>query len=1114
MKMPVINGIVFPVNYYTSLKGKFLHSDAHVKSWKKPQFDEKSVRLVLFRDSDGRGREIIFDSKCVKEEEKSCRWGKCRPGQKLNSVAEGQVPKNVTNQKFHNYQPTKTGADAKKFEEVMFGAEGVAYRGTSLKVHVVRSPPELILTKVFIPEKPKRLSVADEDSLTFSSAPDLTAPRTISHDSRENSLGIAQSVPVDVPSPSPRYSWMMRSVDLIDEDSGLASLNSSGSFHATYPSPGSSSSGCNSLTRERRYHRGQHFSLESCGRRKSQQDILGELISPNRSKKCKMALGIIFGTIDENNSEANRLFENFFFSHIALFESHLEELRQNVEKAYYSGKTPLFLQAMIESFQCFKSDIADLYTAPRLLEPVWLNMMSYSSYRYMLCDNFLKEFVFLVNKYENKSTNFFMSTLLTAVLSHHLAWVPTVMPAGGSPSATYLDKHSAKWVDTLAKSHPYNPLWAQLGDLYGAIGFPLKLSRTVIVGKKADIVKKILYILSYFIRCSDILESTEHGCLETYLEKLNFSAESPCDSDKNLAHCAQTPSNESDKIFESSPTPVNSCPKFSFSEKTGGDLPSFPSLGLDSLLNTYEVKSSSSGTEKDCNSNNQGSADISGNGKTCPACERNSYSQDYEESNKFGKSVFYVSPLTCYCDKSDSSVMSDCEDRDSSEKLKMQKKKDSLRLSLKIPNEESQNTQNCIQNMNSNTTGSNLIDSEKCRLSMVEIIEDAKVEKAGHSRKAVDTKVTHALPPHSVVAEDMKIPQYVNKVLSHDEMKSIFRQKGSDSMFNEYFDEEGIVAKTIDEIDEKDRVVALPTNKQRNLSGETSQYWNEDDPNKAPSLPDLTAVKTDSSHGKGDSDRSQRNRLGSLDQSYKRRRFSLSRQISESSNKNLTGRCRPITPTELGKKRHMSSMSSFDFDLMDPRAYCQELPLPVLSPEINCSSQKEVDKNFGRSLLADYSDHYMSDFVLHGTSDKNFQEKMAKDIRMALQYSVLDEPIGEAVCIVADTDNWSVNVYSSQHIDKAGNGPLTCVASQLITNCIESVVSMAKLKMSPEFCIMHLEDCFQEIYFKSKMMAECLKKNKKVGDLLAMNRLERSDLPLLVAISGTHMPDFPLVCLS
>ncbi|XP_053385365.1 folliculin-interacting protein 2-like isoform X2 [Mercenaria mercenaria] len=1078
--------------------------------WKKPQFDEKSVRLVLFRDSDGKGRQIIFDSKCVKEEEKSCRWGKCRPGQKLNVVAEGQVPKNVTNQKIHNYQPTKTGSDGKKFEEVMFGAEGVAYRGTSLKVHVVRSPPELILTKVFIPEKPKRLSVADEDSLNFSSAPDLTAPRTISQDSRENSLGVAQSVPVDVPSPSPRYSWMMRSVDLIDEDSGLASLNSSGSFHATYPSPGSSSSGCNSLTRERRYHRGQHFSLESCGRRKSQQDILAEFMSPGRSKKCKMALGIIFGTIDENNPEANRLFENFFFSHIALFESHLEELRQNVEKAYYSGKTHLFLSGLIESFDCFKRDIADLYTAPRLSEPVWLNMMSYSSYRYMLCDKFLKEFVFLVNKYENKSTNFFMSTLITAVLTHHLAWVPTVMPAGGSPSATYLDKHSAKWVDTLAKSHPYNPLWAQLGDLYGAIGFPLKLSRTVIVGKKADLVKKILYILTYFIRCSDILEATEQGCLETYLEKLNFSAESPCDSDKNLVQCAQSPSNDGDNrtLEPSSPTPVNSYAKIPFSEINEIDLPPFQSMRLDSLLSD-RAKSVSNDSERDCNSNNQGIDNVSSKGRLCQACESNRNSQDLE-SNRFGKSIFYVSSDTCFCDKNNTGETSDCENRDPTDKQKLQRKKDSLRLSLKIPNDESQNTQYFSCNGNLNESGNVNVAMERCKLSMAEIVEDAKVEKAGHSRKAVDIKVTNMLPPGE---KDMKIPQHVGKVLSHEEIKSIFREKGSDSMFNEYFDE-GIETKTIDEVDEKDRVVALPPKKYRYLSGETTPCWNDDDPNKAPSLPDLTAVKTDSSHGKGDSERSHRVRLGSLDQSYKHRRFSLSRQISESSNKNLPGRCRPVTPTELGKRRHMSSMSSFDFDLMDPRAYCQELPLPVLSPEVSCSSQKEVDKNFGRSLLADYSDHYMSDFVLHGTSDKDFEEKMAKDIKMALQYSVLDEPIGEAVCVVADTDNWSVNVYSSQHIDKAGSGPHTCVASQLISNCIESVVSMAKLKMSPEFCIMHLEDRLQEIYFKSKMMAECLKKNKKVSDLLAMYRLERSDLPLLVAISGTHTPNFPLVCLS
>ena len=50
-------------------------------------------------------------------------------------------------------------------------------------------------------------------------------------------------------------------------------------------------------------------------------------------------------------------------------------------------------------------DIQDLYTAPRLSEPVWLNMMSFSSYRYILCEKFLHEFMGLVIKHDNKNTN-------------------------------------------------------------------------------------------------------------------------------------------------------------------------------------------------------------------------------------------------------------------------------------------------------------------------------------------------------------------------------------------------------------------------------------------------------------------------------------------------------------------------------------------------------------------------------------------------------------------------------------------------------------------------------------------------------------------------------------
>ncbi len=69
-------------------------------------------------------------------------------------------------------------------------------------------------------------------------------------------------------------------------------------------------------------------------------------------------------------------------------------------------------------------------------------------------------------------------------------------------------------------------------------------------------------------------------------------------------------------------------------------------------------------------------------------------------------------------------------------------------------------------------------------------------------------------------------------------------------------------------------------------------------------------------------------------------------------------------------------------------------------------SLQQYESNFGRSLLAGYHDHYLSDFVLHGTSDDNFHSRLHNDLTMAVQNSALDEPIAQAACIVADTDKW------------------------------------------------------------------------------------------------------------
>ena len=48
------------------------------------------------------------------------------------------------------------------------------------------------------------------------------------------------------------------------------------------------------------------------------------------------------------------------------------------------------------------------------------------------------------------------------------------------------------------------------------------------------------------------------------------------------------------------------------------------------------------------------------------------------------------------------------------------------------------------------------------------------------------------------------------------------------------------------------------------------------------------------------------------------------------------------------------------------------------------------NRNFGSSLIAGYSDHYLSDFVLHGTSNttSNFHSRLHADLTLPLQ--VLD----------------------------------------------------------------------------------------------------------------------------
>lgn len=67
-----------------------------------------------------------------------------------------------------------------------------------------------------------------------------------------------------------------------------------------------------------------------------------------------------------------------------------------------------------------------------------------------------------------------------------------------------------------------------------------------------------------------------------------------------------------------------------------------------------------------------------------------------------------------------------------------------------------------------------------------------------------------------------------------------------------------------------------------------------------------------------------------------------------------------------------------------------------------------------------------------------------------MQHPVLDEPIAEAVCIIADTDKWSVQVASSQRRPSEKLGQEVLV-SNLVSNLLQSTYQLYRLNLSPNF---------------------------------------------------------------
>uniref|UniRef100_A0A8I3RZ22 Folliculin interacting protein 2 n=2 Tax=Canis lupus familiaris TaxID=9615 RepID=A0A8I3RZ22_CANLF len=1082
-------------------------------SWSCSEFDLNEIRLIVYQDCERRGRQVLFDSKAVHKIEEVATQktedvpiklsAKCCQGSgggsSVSSHSSSGGSLQHAKEQLPKYQYTRPASDVNMLGEMMFGSVAMSYKGSTLKIHYIRLQDSF----EYIHQDPNlgKLNTNQNNLGPCRTGSNLGLLQACSSKllqgvaeggplrlTRSASFFAAHSTPVDMPSRGQNE----------DRDSGIARSASLSSLLITpFPSPSSSTSSSSSY--QRRWLRSQTTSLENgiIPRRSTDEtfSLAEETCSSNPAivRRKKIAISIIFSLCEKEDAQRN--FQDFFFSHFPLFESHMNRLKSAIEKAMISCRkiaesslrVQFYVSRLMEALGEFRGTIWNLYSVPRIAEPVWLTMMSSTLEKTQLCQRFLKEFTLLI---EQINKNQFFAALLTAVLTYHLAWVPTVMPVDHPPIKAFSEKRTSQSVNTLAKTHPYNPLWAQLGDLYGAIGSPVRLTRTVVVGKQKDLVQRILYVLTYFLRCSELQENQltwngSHGEGDQVLNGSNITTALERGEVEESEYVVVTVRSEPALL-----PPI---------------LPPTMAEGRSPRPEGLSVSPEGTDIRDLCTKPDK-------EGNTRPEQSSQACSMEFQEPALDSS----WKPQGTFCGEEESergapqdgsSRFSSCEGLGAGGKLSQQAVSEELKGEMPKKLTDRSAAWPCPDRH----------PWEKPPLEKVtfQIGSSVSPESDFESRtQKMEKRLTACrqypeLACHPLAKSGMAADMPQDQQLSRCFFTPGFQKNGHCPQSQSYERDEGEFERDFaEDRGIKTKVVAAATGQPdqsadslapngsaagtgaRMLEKTRHLYLKDAEGPLMPPVPSRCAQQDSGFSGTADVP------CGDAD---RKANFRMEGDIprNESSDSALGDSDEEACASASLNLEHSN----------DPTEGSLEVELPL--PRSQSISNPNV-RNFGRSLLAGYCPTYMPDLVLHGTSsDEKLKQCLVADLVHTVHHPVLDEPIAEAVCIIADTDKWSVQVATSQRkvTDSMKLGQDVLVSSQ-VSSLLHSILQLYKLHLPADFCIMHLEDRLQEMYLKSKMLSEYLRGHTRVHvkELGVVLGIESNDLPLLTAIASTHSP--------
>ncbi|CAK1552888.1 unnamed protein product [Leptosia nina] len=1028
----------------------------------------EQVRLLLYKECDKRGRKVLFDSSTIEK----------LPANKHDKPQSNNVPCIVEVVDGFSYLYKGPAADATALGEMMFGAVAMNCKSVSLKIHIMDEPKRLMCTKMFC--VPSRRSRGDRKVDINGNISGVLGSCATKMPVKEE--GVSLSFSIDRGDSGfcgeQSYSTIGSEVDFYSMfDSWDGNMQHEYSFSS---SSGRLSSSSGSWQRRTSQCLATRFDMTpstaslrvpkiatvssndsqvySISSNNGTTESLASTVSQTL-RRSKLGLALLISVAETADMDVVRR----CVEHSNQLQSLVCRLRLATLTA---GSGDRFVSTLCKATEDAARWLSDLMYGVRL-QPVWLSLVtSEPKISNKLAENLLTDLCSVISIGDSKHTNFFISTLLTHVLTHHLGWVTTVSPYDVVDPIEVSIKR-----DSLG---PYNALWAQLGDLCGSIGYPPRTAKTIVSGtSNVFFINKLLSVLTYFVRCGDVKRNDflYQDCVPSQSKVTNINLDSKrflnTDFKKDsLEICSVNISDSDSTLCDGSAVSKD---KLNSSD-SGRNRLSASDVGLRKTTTVTNLSQKLS--------------------KPDHAADSSSTASDVQ-SNQMRRNTSIMISLGAASDSSEKSSLSDEYELDKKVVFVLGDDDKLVGLKNKSVDGKSVKKSSKVQNEPLHLEPTTETCAKDC---------DREKTEGDGSTKCCNQTLQHSKPiKHSGFKFEFdKYPQIVTNYMKSKNLEILDRhyigKPGNLKLDNFQFDPTVVPpiqeerCETCYKCQMMESLLQTPTNASemeymndmpRQLEPQYAKETVEDEPERHRELSPKTFVR-------------------------KRKENTVIINVRKDSEKAIVAESEPLRESEnvqvRSKRREDRSRKEGDklnvIKNVDVRQVI-EFPLPIIS-----AKSLQVNTGFDVSLLGGVTDHYVPDLILQGTlsSPKTWEADLRRDLDLTMYLNKsLDSP-SQAVAIIGDTNKWEVRIVG-RDCGSAGLSPL-------VGGMLDALPAMRTARVPAQQCILFLESKLREFCVLSKTLADLLMSTDfcDIGTLTKSLNIDVNDVPFLLAVASTHSP--------